>query len=80
MVVAHHDLLILLNGTALNAADGNAAHELIVVDRGDKHLERRLWIALGGRDIVDDGIEQGNQIGAQFIGGVGGDALTAGAE
>ena len=40
MVVADGDLLVLLQGhTALDAADGDAAHKLVIVDGGHQHLE-----------------------------------------
>ena len=80
MVVAHGDLLVLLDGAPLNTADGDAAHELIVVDGGHQHLEGLVHIGLGGGNIVHDGIKQGLQIGAGHVGGVRGGALPAGAE
>ena len=80
VVVAHGNLLVLLDGAPLNAADGNAAHEVVVVDGGDQHLEGGLGVALGGGDILQNGLEQGHQIGAGHVGRVGGGTLTAGAE
>ena len=80
MVVAHRDLLVLLDGAPLDAADGDAAHELVVVDGGDQHLEGLVHVGLGGGNIVDDGVEEGLEVGAGHVGGVGGGAVAAGAE
>ena len=68
VVVAHHDLLVLLDGTTLNAADGNAAHKVVVVDGGDQHLEGSLGVALGGGNVLQNGLEQGHQVGAHHVG------------
>ena len=80
MVVAHHDLLVLLDDAPLDAAHGDAAHELIVVDGGHQHLEGGIRVALRGGNIVQDGLKQGFEVGAGYVGGVGGGALPAGAE
>ena len=78
--VAHRDLLVLLYSAPLDAADGDAAHKLVVVNGGDQHLEGGLRVRLRGGDIVEDGLKQGHQVGARHVGGVGGGALAAGAE
>ena len=44
VVVTHCDLLVLFQSAALNAADGNAAHEFIVVNGGHQHLEGQMCI------------------------------------
>src|SRR5699024_4442461 len=59
VIVAHGDLLVLLDHAPLDAADGDAAHKLVVVDGGDQHLEGGVHIRLGGGDILQDGVEQG---------------------
>ena len=78
--VAYRDLLVLLYSAPLDAADGDAAHKLVVVNGGDQHLEGGLRVRLRGGDIVEDGLKQGHQVGAGHVGGVGGGALAAGAE
>ena len=80
VVVAHRDFLVLLDGSPLNAAHGDAPHELVVVDGTDQHLEGRLHIGLGGGDVVEDGFEEGLQVRAQILGVVGADAPSGGAE
>ena len=80
MIVAHHDLLILLQGAPLNAAHGDAAHELIVVDGADQHLEGLVHIRLGSGDILQNSLKQRGEVGAHHVGRVGSGTLTAGAE
>ena len=59
VVVAHGDLLVLLERAALDAADGHAADILAVVDGGDEHLEGRVHVGLRRGDILEDGVEEG---------------------
>ena len=59
VVVADGDLLVLPDDAPLNAANGDAAHKLVVVDGADQHLEGGVQIRLRGGDIVQDGVEQG---------------------
>ena len=80
MVVAHRDLLILLQNAPLNAANGDAPHKLVVVDRTDQHLERLIQISLRRGDIVQNGVEQRLQIRAHHVGGIAGRAVAGGAE
>ena len=80
VVVADGDLLVLLDGAPLDAADGDAAHELIIVDGADQHLERLGHIRLGSGDVLQNGLEQRLEVRARHIGGIGGRALPAGAE
>ena len=80
MIVADGDLLILLQGAALNAADGDPAHKLVVVNGADQHLERLIHIRLRGRDVFQNRLKQGLEVGAGNIGRIGGGTLTAGAE
>ena len=80
MVVAHGDLLVLADDAALDAADGDAADELIVVDGRHEHLERRVNVLLRRGDILQNGVEQRAQVLARHIRGVGRGALTARAE
>ena len=78
--VADGDLLVLADRAALDAADADPAHVVVVVQRGHQHLQRRVRVALGGGDIVDDGVKQRNEVLALLVGAVGGDALPGGAE
>ena len=80
MVVAHGDLLILLQGPPLNAPDGNAAHKLVVINGGHQHLERLIHIRLRRGDIINNGVKQRLQICAGHIGGIGRNALSGRAE
>ena len=80
MVVAHDDVLVLLQGAPLDAADGDPAHEVVVVDGADQHLEGLVHICLRGGDILQNGLKQGLEVRARHVGGVGGGAVAAGAE
>ena len=80
VIVAHGDLLILLQDAALHPADGDAAHELVIVDGGHQHLEGLVQVRLRGGNIAEDGVEQGLEVRARHVGGVGRDALAGGAE
>ena len=71
-----------LDDAVLHAANTHAADEIVVVNAGNQHLQRLLRLALRRLDILQDGIEQGLEVGA---GGrirpvVAGRAVTAGAE
>ncbi len=59
MVVANGDLLILVEGTPLNPANGNPSHELVVVDGGDEHLEGGVHRPVRRGDILKNGVEEG---------------------
>ena len=76
MVVTDDDLLVLVDRTALDAADAHPADELVVVDGGDEHLQRAVFVALGRIDIVDDRLKQRDKVGALLVGAVGGRALA----
>ena len=78
--VAHDHFLADLGNAVLDAADADAANELVVVNRGDQHLEGSLGIALRRLDGVQQGVEQGDQVGAGHIGVQACGALTAAAE
>ena len=80
MVVAHRDLLILLQYAALHASDGDTAHELVIVNGADQHLERLVQVGLRRGDIVQNGVEQRLQVGAHHIGGVTGGTVAGGTE
>ncbi len=80
MVITYHDFIVLMNHAALNPPDGNSAHKLVIVDGGNQHLERLVHIRLRRRDIVQNGVKQGLEIGASHIRRIGCSALTSGAE
>ena len=80
MVVADGDLLVGVDGAALDAADGYAADELVVVDGGDEHLEGLVNVRLGRGNVVEDGIEERLEIGAGLIGRIARRTVSTGAE
>ena len=78
--VAHDHFLAHLGNTVLDAADADAANELVVVHRGHQHLEGSLRVALGRLDGAQQGVEQGDQVGARHIRVQAGGAVAAAAE
>ena len=79
VVVADHGLLAHLDGAALDTADADTTHVVAVVDGGDQQLEGALLVALGGGDVVHDGLKERSQIVAQVIGVEGCLTVAAGA-
>ena len=80
MPVADLHFLADLGNAVLDAADADAAHELVVVHRGDEHLEGSIGVALRRLDGLQQGVEQGDQVGAGHIRVKACGALTAAAE
>ena len=80
VVVAHGDLLVLLQHAALDTADGDTAHELVIVDGADQHLEGLVQVGLRRGDVVQNGIEQRLQVRAHHVGGIAGGTVAGGAE
>ena len=80
MIVAHRDLLILLQHAPLDTADGDTAHEIVIIDGRHQHLEGLVKISLRRGDIVQNGVEQRLQVCAHGIGRVAGGAVAGGAE
>ena len=78
--VAHDHFLAHLGDAVLDASDADAANELVVVHRGHQHLEGSLGVALGRLDGAQQGVEQGDQVGAGHIGVKACSAVTAAAE
>ena len=78
--VAHDHFLAHLGDAVLDAADADAANELVVVHRGHQHLEGSLGVALGRLDGAQQGVEQGDQVSAGYIGVKACSAVTAAAE
>ena len=71
-----------LDDAVLHTAHAHAAHELVVVHAGNQHLQRLVGLALRRLHVLQDGIEQGLQVGAVLGVGpvVAGGAVAAGAE
>ena len=67
MVIGDHDILILPDDAALDAADTDTADIIVVVDGGDEHLQLAVFVSLGRRHIFQNLIKQGAQIGAGYI-------------
>ena len=80
MVVADGDLLVLADRAALDAPDGDAADELVIVQRGNEHLEGRGGILRRFGDILEDRVEQRLKIGARHVRRIGRRSLAARAE
>ena len=80
MIVADGDLLVLPDGSPLNAANRNTAYKLIVVNGADQHLEGGLHIRLRGRNIIEYGFKKRLEVRTQIFGVVGADAPAGGAE
>ena len=80
VVIADDDLLVLVDRAAFDAADAHTANEFVIVDGRDEHLQRPVFIALRGIDIVDDRLEQRDKIRALVVGAVRRRALTGRAE
>ena len=71
VVVADGDLLVLADRAALDAPDGDAADELVIVQRGNEHLKGRGGILRRFGDILEDRVEQRLKIGALHIRRIG---------
>ena len=80
MVVADGYLAVGLDRAALYAADGDAAHELVVIDTAHEHLEGGVLVALRGGDIIYNGVEERLEVGAGHVGRIARRAVAAGAE
>ena len=80
MIVADGYFLIDTHRAALNAADTDTAHVIVVVDGGNQELERLVYLALGAGDILQDRIEQRTEVLTEFIRTQGSRAGTAAAE
>ena len=68
VVVGNTYFLTDFDHTAVHTADADTAYVLVVVQRGDQHLQRSGVIALRRRDVFQNGLEQGLQILALFVG------------
>ena len=80
--VAHLDGGADLDDAVLHTANAHTAHEVVVVDAGDQHLQRLVRLALRRLHVLEDGVEQGLEVGAGGRIGpvIAGGAVTAGAE
>ena len=80
MVIADDDLLVLPHLAALDAADADTAHKLVVVDGGNEQLQIAVLIARGRVNVVDDRLKQRHEIRALLVRRIGRRALAGRAE
>ena len=57
MVVAHHNLLVGADFSALDAADGNAADIVVVVNGRHQHLQGAFAV-LGCGDVLENLVKE----------------------
>ena len=62
MVIAHHYFTVGLDRAAFDAADGDSADIVVIVDGGNKHLQRAGLVSLRRGDMLQNGAEQHLQI------------------
>ena len=79
MVVDEHDLLTLFQAAALHSAYAYAADVIRIVERGNEHLQGRVFVALGRGHMGYDRFEERGQIGARFVRSQRGGAGAGGA-
>ena len=77
VIIAHRNLLILFDNTALYASYCNSANIVVVVNRRNEQLKLALVVALGRVDMLEYLIEQRLEIRAHIIGIVGRAAQTS---
>ena len=80
MPVTHVNVLAHLYCAVLHPADADAPHELVVINGGAQHGERRAGVTLRRGHIVQNRAEQGHKICARHIGRIASRPGTAGAE
>ena len=80
VVIADDDLLVLPHLAALDAADADTAHKLVVVDGGNQQLQIAVLIACGRVNVVDDRLKQRHEIRALLVRRIGRRALAGRAE
>ena len=68
MIVGNGHILIDTQLTALNTADADTAHIIVIVNGRDQQLQRLLCLALRCGDIIQNGIKQGSQIRSHRFG------------
>ena len=78
--VTDDNFLAHLGNAVLDAANADAAHEVVIVHRGHQHLEGSLGVALRRLDGAQQSIKQGDQVGAGHIRVQACGAITAAAE
>src|SRR5271157_4645229 len=54
-------------GAIENAADGQAAQVIAVIQVGHQHLEHAIGIAHGRRNVLDDGVEERTQVVRRIV-------------
>ena len=76
-MVADGDFLVGLHAAALDPADADPAHIVVIVDGRNEQLQRRRLVRVHGRDMVEDGIEQGREVLPLVVGIARGGARPA---
>src|SRR5205814_5974484 len=61
------DALALADAARLDAADGDVAEVVVVVEGGDVHGQRRVDVGLGRRHEVDDQVQQRAQVAPRVV-------------
>ena len=80
VVIADADVLILSYDSALDAAYAHAADVVVVVYRGDEHLELAVLVALRRGNVFENGLKERAQVGAGLVRRIRRRAGAAGAE
>ena len=78
VAVAQRQRLTHMDAAALDAADADAAHVIVVIDIAEQHLRRAVHLALRCGDIAQDCLKQRLHVGAALLGGFGGVAIARG--
>ena len=66
-MVAHNNILIYFSLTSCNTSDTYPAYVFVIVDGGNKHLERTVLFNLWRVDIIYNSIEKRNKVGTFLI-------------
>ena len=61
------DLVADPHPSPLDPTDGDAPEEAREVERRDQHLERTGGIALGRRNVIEDGLEERREVGSRML-------------
>ena len=67
IVIADRDFTVCKRRAALDPADADPADVFVVVDRGHEQLQRRRFVRLHGRDMIQNGIEQRGEVFAVLV-------------
>ena len=61
-MINDNNFLIHADGAVVHFPDTDTAHIFIVVDGADQYLGRRVRVSFRGRNVVQDGVEQGGHV------------------